>query len=474
MFQRLPLRYRLMITVSAAIIAVQALNAYAFYILPKPSEMLFSSAWLIDELKSASGAVFAADRPERNAIANSFSKRDTLMFSWRDELRLPKRDFDDRTERNSRFIERLRAALGDTARDVKIVMWNRAPPSKANRTFVPKDVEHEFANDPKSGDWPDQRIVQFFDIAIQGQDGTWLQVRPWPPHSVMGLPMPMFLSLMFGFLAVVVLSVSVARHALRPVEQLVAEANTKGNVRDFAPIPLTNLGELAPIAVAINDMQGRIKTFVDERTQMLAAISHDLRTMLTRLRLLTEELGESPGQHAIIDNILEMERMLAGTLAFAGDDLAEENVSALDLAALLITLCDQVVDVGGKAHYLGPDHALLTCRPMGMKRALMNLIDNAVKYGVAAFVTLKVSETTLVVEVSDRGPGIAPEHRANAMKPFWRLEGSRNRKTGGAGLGLAIARDVIVAHGGSITLTDAEPQGLRVEVVLPKSPSSSA
>lgn len=474
MFQRLPLRYRLMITVSAAIIAVQALNAYAFYILPKPSEMLFSSSWLIEQMTRACDAIFTAEREEREAIAATFSKRDTLMVSWQERVRLPKSAFDDQIEQSSPFVNRLRAALGDKARDIKIVTWNNAPHRMATLTFVPKEAEQELANDPMSGDWTDQRIIQFFDLAIQGKDGTWLHVRPWPPLSIVGLPMHVFLPLMFGSLAVVALSISVARQALRPVEHLVAQANTKGSIRDFAPIPVADLGELSPIAVAINDMQARIKVFVDERTHMLAAISHDLRTMLTRLRLLTEELGESPGQQAVIDNIIEMERMLAATLAFAGEDLAEEQVCPVDLAALLITLCDQVDDVGGQAHYRGPDHALLSCRPIGMKRALMNLIDNAVKYGGAASVSLEVTQKTLVVEVSDRGPGIAPEHRDNAMKPFWRLEGSRNRKTGGAGLGLAIARDVIVSHGGSITLRDAIPQGLSVVVVLPKSPVAKA
>ena len=210
-----------------------------------------------------------------------------------------------------------------------------------------------------------------------------------------------------------------------------------------------------------------IKQFLDERTQMLAAISHDLRTSLTRLRLEAEELPESETKNRLIFDMSEMERMISATLTFAGDELKSEPQQRVDVAALLISLCDSFSDHGQPADYNGPNHAYLLCQPVAMKRAFDNLIGNAIKYGFRASVTLTLENGSVLVSITDAGPGISPENVELAFRPFRRLETSRNRETGGVGLGLPIARDIIRAHGGEISLRNRPEGGLEVTVRLP-------
>ncbi len=213
-------------------------------------------------------------------------------------------------------------------------------------------------------------------------------------------------------------------------------------------------------------MQSRIKHFLDERTQMLAAISHDLRTSLTRLRLEAEDLPESETKNRLIFDMSEMERMISATLTFAGDELKSEPQRRVDLAALLISLCDSFSDHGQPADYNGPNHAHLLCQPVAMKRAFDNLIGNAIKYGSRASVTLALEDGSVLVSITDAGPGIHPDDVELAFRPFSRLETSRNRETGGVGLGLPIARDIIRAHGGEISLSNRPEGGLEVLVRL--------
>jgi signal transduction histidine kinase len=226
--------------------------------------------------------------------------------------------------------------------------------------------------------------------------------------------------------------------------------------------------EIDAIADSFNQMQQRLKRFVDERTYMLAAISHDLRTPLTRLRLFAEYVGDEQQRRLVLNDIEEMEQMIRASLTFASDESRLEPHSGVDLAALLISLCDTVSDAGGKAFYEGPDHAELPCQPIAMRRAFSNVIDNACKYGSQAEVCLLESADAIEITVADRGPGIPADQVAFAFLPFRRLEGSRNRESGGVGLGLTIARDVFHGHGGSITLASAASGGLLVRVRLPK------
>jgi signal transduction histidine kinase len=203
---------------------------------------------------------------------------------------------------------------------------------------------------------------------------------------------------------------------------------------------------------------------------MLAAISHDLRTPLTRLRLQAEFIGESELREGMLANIDAMGDMLAETLSFAKGDASADASASFDLASILISLCDEASDAGAQAEYVGPNHVTAFGKRTAIRRMFSNLIDNAVRYGGAARVSLSDGATDWMITVADDGPGIPPDLFEQAFEPFQRLESSRNRETGGTGLGLSIARDIVLAHGGQISLANAAhgSRGLIVSVLLPK------
>ncbi len=227
--------------------------------------------------------------------------------------------------------------------------------------------------------------------------------------------------------------------------------------------------EIREAADAFNQMQRRIRRFVEDRTRMLAAVSHDLRTMLTRFRLRAEYIDDDEQRAKALADLAEMQAMLDATLSFARDDASAEPRTSVDLSSLLQTLCDDLADAGQPVAYDGPHRVTLACRPAALGRALANLIDNAVKYGGEAEVGMSDGADEVVIRIADRGPGIADSDREKVFAPFFRIEESRSRETGGTGLGLALARNIVRGHGGDITLEDREGGGLVAHVALPRS-----
>lgn len=315
-------------------------------------------------------------------------------------------------------------------------------------------------------------MLGIFELAIQGLDGSWIIIGPKGTEGYAERLKPWLILLTSAVALISVLSAITARNTLRPLQRLTQSARQFGRTRKADPINSTGLHEFAVVARAMNDMQDSIKAFIDERTQMLAALSHDLRTSLTTLRFDAEDVA-GDGKNRLVAGMEDMERVISATLAFAGDDLKTELAQSIDLAALLISLCDSFSDRNCDVSYSGPDHLFAMCQPVAVKRAFTNLIDNAVKYGGCARVRLQHSADAAEISIADDGPGIPLEKAELAFRPFGRLDYARNRETGGVGLGLTIARDVIQSHGGEICL-GAPPQGkgLDVAISLPLSPSS--
>jgi signal transduction histidine kinase len=211
---------------------------------------------------------------------------------------------------------------------------------------------------------------------------------------------------------------------------------------------------------------------VEDRTFLLTAIGHDLRTPITRLKLRAEYMEDDEQRLKMLADLDEMESMVASTLAFGRDITTTEPVNRIDLASLLQTLLDEASDGAPEKSdalsYTGPEHLTINARPLSLKRALMNLIGNALKYGDAARLSLvQTSPANIQIDIEDDGPGISPQDAALVFEPFRRLETSRNRETGGSGLGLSIAQNIIRAHGGEISLQNLPNQGLRARVTLP-------
>jgi signal transduction histidine kinase len=219
---------------------------------------------------------------------------------------------------------------------------------------------------------------------------------------------------------------------------------------------------------AFNDMQTRIVRLVEGRTRMLAAVSHDLRTPLTLLRLRAENLPEGEERGKILATIGEMSGMIGSVLDFARNDISLENRRRTDLTALLESIVDDMKDAEIPVTMQPSATVIYNCYGASLKRAITNLIDNAVKYGRTARVAVCETPTLVKITVEDEGPGI-PEHElGRVMEPFYRVEDSRSRETGGTGLGLAIAVSVIEAHGGELKLANRREGGLRAEVWLPR------
>jgi signal transduction histidine kinase len=262
------------------------------------------------------------------------------------------------------------------------------------------------------------------------------------------------------------------RQLTAPVRTLADAAERLGRDVINAPnLPEEGPSEIVTAAIAFNTMASRIRRFVQDRTFLLTAIGHDLRTPITRLKLRAEYMEDDEQRMKMLADLDEMESMVAATLAFGRDIAASEAVGRMDLAVLLRTILDEAAD-GDPGHaqalsYAGPEHLAVQARPLSLKRALTNLIGNALKYGDAARVTLGTPQPKFAqISIDDDGPGIDPENTEFVFEPFRRLETSRNRETGGSGLGLSIARNIIRAHGGDITLHNRSI-GLRVTVSLP-------
>lgn len=270
----------------------------------------------------------------------------------------------------------------------------------------------------------------------------------------------------FIFTSIVVVAVFLLYNINAPLRRLAEAVNRYGRGR---PVVLPERGprEIVQVEQAFNALQRRIHQLIADRTHALAAVSHDLRTPIARLRLRCGFIADRTLQTDCERDLAEMEAMIDATLAYLRGDEEVEPPQPTDVASMLATLVDAAVDAGKKATLAGPRHAVLRLRALGVKRALTNLIDNAIAYGGCARVALEQTPQGLRITIDDAGPGIADADIPTVFEPFQRLETSRNRSTGGVGLGLTIARRAIEGEGGSLRLLNRFGGGLRAEVRLP-------
>jgi two-component system osmolarity sensor histidine kinase EnvZ len=259
------------------------------------------------------------------------------------------------------------------------------------------------------------------------------------------------------------------RNQLRPIRRLAeaSEAFGKGNVVPYNP---SGAIEVRSAGRAFLDMRGRIEAMIEQRTLMLSGVSHDLRTPLTRMKLGLSMIDQTPEVEALARDVAEMEALLATFLDFARGEALDDPVPT-DPVALARQLVSDAQRGGARISLVAPDQSdPVLLRPQAVRRCLSNLVSNAQRYGTNVRVTVVLPDRAIRFTVEDDGPGIAPDRRAEALKPFSRLDESRNQNKGsGVGLGLAIARDIAQSHGGSLTLRDsAALGGLRVDLVLPR------
>ena len=309
-------------------------------------------------------------------------------------------------------------------------------------------------------------------IGIPLGDGPWVNMwidlpplRPW--HS------PNFLAaflMMTVFAALFILWA--VRRLIDPVGTLAAAAEALGRDVNAPALPEHGASELAAAASAFNTMAERIRRFVQDRTFMLTAIGHDLRTPITRLKLRAEFIDDEDLRGKMLADLDQLQAMVSATLAVGRDITADEPATRVDLVALVQTLLDDIADSDPTRTedlaYLGPDTLPIHARPLALQRALGNLVLNALAYGGRARVLLTAPFAGQIrLAIEDDGPGIPPDKLELLFQPFRRGEVSRSRETGGVGLGLTIARNILRAHGGDVTLHNRPQGGLQALVVLP-------
>lgn len=310
-------------------------------------------------------------------------------------------------------------------------------------------------------------------VEVPLKKGHWLLFTtnvPTPPADPVATEysragFAMWLALAAAF--VLLLSVLTARRLATPLSELALAVEHLGAGSDAPLLLPKGPRELRITIDAFNRMQERLRRFSDDRVRMLAAISHDLRTSLTRLKLRLE-IGETPERNQkIIAELDAMSGMIGSILSFARDDAEREPRVFVDLGALVEGVCEDASDAGGAVTYTGSRNVTISARPVALRRAVSNLLDNAVKYGSGAEVSLAATEGHIVVAVEDHGPGIPRSERENVFEPFYRIEASRNSDTGGVGLGLSVARSIAREHGGDIVLAARKGGGLSARLELP-------
>ena len=329
--------------------------------------------------------------------------------------------------------------------------------------------------EPKSAIRPPLEIIRdqpgygsAYFLSVQLRDRSWLVFSV--PSRSWGLPDTERWVVWLTFVTVSTTAVCTiaTRRFVRPIRQLAAAVRRFGVNPQAPPLAESGPQEFRDVIRAFNTMQGQIQKFVGYRTMMLAAISHDLRTPLTRVRLRGELIDDQIQQARLFKDVDEMQTMVDGALAFFRGDSDEEAKTTFDLAGLLQTIVNDYADQGIDVGYAGPAHADYCGRPFGLKRVFTNLVDNAVKYATPPEIQLCYREQSVTIAIRDRGPGVPPDALARVFAPFFRVDRSRNRATGGVGLGLTAAQAIVSGHGGEITLCNRSGGGLEALVALPR------
>ncbi|MBD3640034.1 MAG: HAMP domain-containing protein [Marinobacter sp.] len=361
--------------------------------------------------------------------------------------------------------EQVRSAM---AADDAECLPDREPDGDDHEDREKHDDEDEHHDDEDRRDHREDRheCPPILDVSLALSSGEWFNARAQPPA-----PSWLWLKATLtsvGITAVLlILTVLVAiRRILQPVNELSRAAHAFGRGEKIR-IPERGPEDIREVTRAFNQMQLQVGRAQEDRERLLAALAHDLRTPVTSMRLRVEMLPDGEDRDRLLDSLQEMQHLAEATLDFIRGSTTEKH-RRYDLATLLDSLCDDLREMGLAVNCEDSPRCVLQGQPEAVKRALRNLIENAVKYGQRADVKLEASEEEAIITITDQGPGIPEAERDRVFQPFYRLEQSRSRDTGGAGLGLAIARTLIRGMGGEIQLgAGPEGRGLRVSVMLP-------
>ena len=336
--------------------------------------------------------------------------------------------------------------------------WDRV--RKSLRDALKERVRRPFSIDTTK---KDRRI----EIKVQLPQGL-LNVNVHEKRLYSSTPYIFLMWMIGSSLVLFAIAIIFMRNQIRPIRRLAIAARSFGMGRGSSEIKPSGAKEVRQATQAFRQMRERISRQFAQRTEMLAGVSHDLRTPLTRMKLQIEMLERTPETRELQDDIQEMERMIDGYLTFARGE-GSESLSKINLASLIEEIISTERRDGSLINFVNKSKTIksVTLRPQAIKRAITNLIINSKKYAEIIKVEFEYNSEHAIITIDDNGPGIKPEHRDDVFKAFFRLDPSRNTDTGGTGLGLTIAKDIIQSHGGDLLLSEASLGGLRATITLP-------
>ena len=305
-----------------------------------------------------------------------------------------------------------------------------------------------------------------FQVAVRQPDGSWLVARPQPSFQLNSWQGQLLITLMLSIIAITPLAWLFARRLAAPISAFATAAERLGRDPRASPLEVGGSSEVMAAAEAFNRMQERLRRYVEDRTAMVGAIAHDLRTPLTRLRFRIEAAPDEIRAKLAAD-IDQMDAMISATLGFVRDATRAGPREKLELSSLVESVLDEAAETGADAMALASERLVIEGDPVALRRLAANLVGNALKYGLRARGRVFTEDGEAVIEIEDDGPGIPSEDQERVFEPFYRGEPSRSRETGGAGLGLAVVRSVARAHGGDVVLRNRSGGGLTARVTLP-------
>ncbi|WP_307347089.1 ATP-binding protein [Caulobacter ginsengisoli] len=319
---------------------------------------------------------------------------------------------------------------------------------------------------PQLRNFDDRIIFAPFQIAVRQSDGRWLTAEPKPEFRWDSWEGHILATLGLSILATAPLAWLFARRLAGPITAFADAADRLGRDPNAAPLTIDGSREVTAAATAFNRMQERLRRYVEDRTAMVGAIAHDLRTPLTRLRFRIEAAPDDlrPKLESDVD---QMEAMIAATMSFVADATKARERTPLELSSLVESVMDDLAETGADATVERADKLVLNGDPVALRRLVANLAENALNYGQRARARVFAEGGAAIIEIDDDGPGVPVAELERVFDPFYRGEPSRNRETGGIGLGLAVVRSVARAHGGDVTLHNRDGGGLTARVSLP-------
>jgi signal transduction histidine kinase len=454
---RAPIFLQVLFLVLVSVIGAQAVNVAIVFLLPPPAPEVFSIGDVASVLKAGGEPVrTAAGRTLAGRLQAAPARDEHVWFA----------------SREARLAENVANELKIPASDVRVSLHTRyrglTHPTPALQPAAPymRTSARQTAGHTVYGSPLEHYFVAPFEVDVRRADGQWLALKVLESGPLGSWQQRIFLWFAVSVLALAPVAYLFARRLTFPFVAFAEAAERLGRDPTAPAVEIEGPAEIGVAGAAFNQMQDRLRAYVADRTSMVGAIAHDLRTPLTRLRFRIESAPE-PLRAKMAAEIDQMDAMIAATLAFVRGASQTGERQRLELLSLVESVADEMAETGLNVQAVGAGPVVIEGDPIGLRRLVTNLLDNAVKFGGSAKARVYAEEGSAVLEVDDEGPGVSEFDRERVFEPFYRGEPSRSRETGGAGLGLAVVRSIARGHGGDAVLENRLEGGLRARATLP-------